>query len=43
MSDIAPSWTRIEGLPVPGAQVEDMYRPDRFGRTATGIVEIAAK
>ncbi len=28
---------------LPQAKVEDMYRPDRFGRTATGIVEIAAK
>lgn len=25
----------------PGAVIEDMYRPDRFGRTDTGIVEIA--
>jgi hypothetical protein len=22
--------------------VEDMYRPDRFGRTATGTVEVTA-
>ena len=28
---------------LPQAKVEDMYRPDRFGRTATGIVEVAAK
>ncbi|MDO8877781.1 MAG: alpha-2-macroglobulin [Pseudolabrys sp.] len=28
---------------LPQAKVEDMYRPDRFGRTATGIVEINAK
>ncbi len=27
---------------LPQAYVEDMYRPDRFGRTATGKVEIAA-
>ncbi len=27
---------------LPQAYVEDMYRPDRFGRTATGTVEIAA-
>ena len=27
---------------LPQAKVEDMYRPDRFGRTATGAVEIAA-
>jgi hypothetical protein len=27
---------------LPQAKVEDMYRPDRFGRTATGTVEIAA-
>ncbi|CAM3044255.1 Alpha-2-macroglobulin [Methylobacterium mesophilicum] len=26
----------------PGASVEDMYRPARFGRTATGSVEIGA-
>ncbi len=28
---------------LPQAKVEDMYRPDRFGRTATGIVEVAPK
>ncbi|MDI1346024.1 MAG: alpha-2-macroglobulin [Pseudolabrys sp.] len=28
---------------LPQAQVEDMYRPDRFGRTATGTIEISAK
>jgi uncharacterized protein YfaS (alpha-2-macroglobulin family) len=28
---------------LPQAKVEDMYRPDRFGRTATGTVEIAPK
>ena len=27
---------------LPQAKVEDMYRPDRFGRTATGSVEITA-
>ena len=27
---------------LPQAMVEDMYRPDRFGRTATGTVEITA-
>jgi alpha-2-macroglobulin len=27
---------------MPQAYVEDMYRPDRFGRTATGTVEIEA-
>jgi alpha-2-macroglobulin len=27
---------------VPQAFVEDMYRPDRFGRTATGAIEITA-
>ena len=27
---------------LPQAMVEDMYRPDRFGRTATGTIEIAA-
>ena len=27
---------------LPQAIVEDMYRPDRFGRTATGSVEITA-
>ena len=25
---------------LPQAKVEDMYRPDRFGRTATGTIEI---
>ena len=28
---------------LPQAYVEDMYRPDRFGRTATGAVEITAR
>jgi uncharacterized protein YfaS (alpha-2-macroglobulin family) len=28
---------------VPQAYVEDMYRPDRFGRTRTGTIEIATK
>jgi uncharacterized protein YfaS (alpha-2-macroglobulin family) len=28
---------------LPQAKVEDMYRPDRFGRTATGTIEITAK
>ena len=28
---------------LPQAYVEDMYRPDRFGRTATGKIEITAK
>jgi alpha-2-macroglobulin len=27
---------------LPQAYVEDMYRPDRFGRTATGTIEISA-
>ncbi len=27
---------------LPQAMVEDMYRPDRFGRTATGTIEIQA-
>jgi uncharacterized protein YfaS (alpha-2-macroglobulin family) len=27
---------------LPQAYVEDMYSPDRFGRTATGAIEIAA-
>ncbi|MEA2936496.1 MAG: alpha-2-macroglobulin, partial [Variibacter sp.] len=27
---------------LPQAYVEDMYRPDRFGRTATGTIEIEA-
>ncbi|MBI2713058.1 MAG: alpha-2-macroglobulin family protein [Rhizobiales bacterium] len=27
---------------LPQAIVEDMYRPDRFGRTATGVIEIQA-
>jgi uncharacterized protein YfaS (alpha-2-macroglobulin family) len=26
----------------PPAQIEDMYRPEKFGRTATGTVEIVA-
>jgi uncharacterized protein YfaS (alpha-2-macroglobulin family) len=28
---------------LPQAHVEDMYRPDRFGRTATGTIEIVGK
>ena len=28
---------------LPQAHVEDMYRPDRFGRTGTGTIEIAPK
>jgi uncharacterized protein YfaS (alpha-2-macroglobulin family) len=28
---------------LPQARVEDMYRPDRFGRTATGQIEIAPR
>jgi len=28
---------------LPQAKVEDMYRPDRFGRTATSTIEIAPK
>ena len=28
---------------LPQAYVEDMYRPDRFGRTETGTVEVSAK
>ncbi|MBM3531031.1 MAG: alpha-2-macroglobulin family protein [Alphaproteobacteria bacterium] len=28
---------------LPQAYVEDMYRPDRFGRTETGTVEVTAK
>src|SRR5215831_1432442 len=28
---------------LPQAKVEDMYRPDRFGRTATGALEISPK
>ena len=27
---------------LPQAYVEDMYRPDRFGRTATGAIEVTA-
>jgi hypothetical protein len=27
---------------MPQAYVEDMYRPDRFGRTGTGRIEITA-
>jgi uncharacterized protein YfaS (alpha-2-macroglobulin family) len=27
---------------LPQAYVEDMYRPDRYGRTGTGTVTIAA-
>jgi hypothetical protein len=26
----------------PGASIEDMYKPDRFGRAASGIAEVAA-
>jgi hypothetical protein len=28
---------------LPQAFVEDMYRPDRYGRTATGTIEITGK
>jgi uncharacterized protein YfaS (alpha-2-macroglobulin family) len=28
---------------LPQAAVEDMYRPDRYGRTATGQIEIGAR
>ena len=28
---------------LPQAKIEDMYQPDRFGRTATGAIEISAK
>ena len=28
---------------LPQAYVEDMYRPDRFGRTETGTIEVTAK
>ena len=28
---------------LPQAKVEDMYRPDRFGRTGTGSIEVAGK
>jgi len=28
---------------LPQAKVEDMYRPDRFGRTATSTIEISPK
>jgi len=28
---------------LPQAKVEDMYRSDRFGRTATGAIEITPK
>ncbi|MGB7659964.1 MAG: alpha-2-macroglobulin [Pseudolabrys sp.] len=28
---------------LPQAKVEDMYRPDRFGQTATGAIEITAR
>ena len=27
---------------LPQAVVEDMYRPDRFGRTATAMIDITA-
>ena len=27
---------------LPQAFVEDMYRPERFGRTGTGTIEVAA-
>jgi uncharacterized protein YfaS (alpha-2-macroglobulin family) len=27
----------------PPATAEDMYRPDRFGRTAFGAIEVTAK
>jgi uncharacterized protein YfaS (alpha-2-macroglobulin family) len=28
---------------LPQANVEDMYQPDRFGRTATGTVKVTAR
>jgi uncharacterized protein YfaS (alpha-2-macroglobulin family) len=28
---------------LPQAMIEDMYRPDRFGRTATGQIEVSAR
>ena len=28
---------------LPQAYVEDMYRPDRYGRTGTGAIEISGK
>ena len=28
--------------PPPAAVIEDMYRPDRFGRTGFGMVEISS-
>jgi uncharacterized protein YfaS (alpha-2-macroglobulin family) len=27
---------------LPQAYVEDLYRPDRFGRTGTGTLEVSA-
>ncbi len=28
---------------LPQATVEDMYRPDRYGRTGTGAIEVTVK
>ena len=28
---------------LPQAKVEDMYRPDRFARTATGVIDVTGK
>ena len=42
----SPTWfalCRQDSYVLPQAKVEDMYRPDRFGRTATGAIEITAK
>ena len=42
-SSIQPSVPVSPGQYVlPQAYVEDMYRPDRFGRTGTGRVEVTA-
>jgi uncharacterized protein YfaS (alpha-2-macroglobulin family) len=30
------------GYVLPQAYVAEMYRPDRFGRTGTGVIEIEA-
>jgi alpha-2-macroglobulin len=33
------AWRKC-GYVLPQAYVEDMYRPDRFGRTGTGVIEV---
>ena len=44
-SSPSPTWcapSRPGATSIPPATVEDMYRPERFGRTAFGTVEVRA-